>query len=50
MDLSLAPPSPLVSKGKTVIQARGADLAVQIDALGCFWAIAADLLSRYDIS
>ena len=42
--------SPLVFKGETVIQARGADLAVQIDALGRSWAIAADLLSRYEIS
>ena len=33
-----------------MIQARGADLAVQIDALGRSWAIATDLLSRYEIA
>ena len=44
-----ANPFRLWLKGKTVIQARGADLAVQIDALGCSGAIAADLLSRYEI-
>ena len=54
-DLSPAPSSPtpaapLLFKGETVIRARGADLAVQIDALGRSWAIAADLLSRYEIS
>ena len=48
-DPSPTPSSPLVFKGETVIQARGADLAVQIDALGRSWAIAADLLSRYEI-
>ena len=32
-----------------VIQARGVDLAVQIDALGRSLAIVADLLSRYEI-
>ena len=32
-----------------MIQARGEDLAVQIDELGHSWAIAADLLSRYEI-
>ena len=37
-------------KGETVIQACGADLAVQIDDQGRSWAIAADLLSRYEIS
>ena len=46
---SPAPPSPLAFKGETVTQARGADLAVQIDALGRSWAIAADLLRRYEI-
>ena len=35
--------------GETVIQARGVNLAVQIDALGRSWAIAADLLSRSEI-
>ena len=47
---SPTPAAPLVFKGETVIQARGADLSVQIDALGCSWTIAADLLSRYEIS
>ena len=37
-------------KGETVIKARGDDLAVQIDALGRAWAIAAGLLGRYEIS
>ena len=36
-------------KGKNVIQASGADLSVQIDALGRSWAIAADLLRRSEI-
>ena len=36
-------------KGDTVIQVCGADLAVQIDALGRSWAIAPALLSRYEI-
>ena len=49
-DLSPTPSSPLAFKGETVIQARGADLAVQIDALGRSWTIAADLLSLYEIS
>ena len=48
-DPSPAPPSPLAFKGETVIQARGADLAVQIDVQGRSWAIAADLLERYEI-
>ena len=48
-DPSPEPPSPLAFKGETVIQARGADLAVQIDDQGRSWAIAADLLSRYEI-
>ena len=48
-DPSPALPTPLAMKGDTVIQARGADLAVQIDARGRSWAIAADLLSRYEI-
>ena len=39
----------LAFKGETTIQARGADLPVQIDAQGRSWAIAADLLARYDI-
>ena len=48
-DPSPTPAAPLVFKGETVIQARGADLAVQIDALGRSWALAADLLNRYEI-
>ena len=48
-DPSPTPAAPLVFKGETVIQARGADLAVQIDDQGRSWAIAADLLSRYEI-
>ena len=48
-DPSPTPASPLAFKGDTVIQVRGADLAVQIDALGRSWALAADLLSRYEI-
>ncbi len=46
---SPTPPSPLAFNGDTTIQARGEDLAVQIDELGRSWAIAADLLSRYEI-
>ena len=48
-DPSSALPARLAFKGETLIQARGADLAVQIDELGRSWAIAADLLSRYEI-
>ena len=48
-DPSPAPPSPLAFKGETMIQARGADLAVQIDHQGRSWALAADLLERYEI-
>ena len=48
-DPSPALPSPLASKGETMIQARGADMAVQINAPGRSWAIDADLLSRYEI-
>ena len=48
-DRSLALPARLGFKGETLIQARGADLAVQVDELGRSWAIAADLLSRYEI-
>ena len=46
---SSTPPSPLAFNGDTTIQARGEDLAVQIGELGRSWAIAADLLSRYEI-
>ena len=48
-DPSPMPASPLAFKGDTVIQARGADLAVQIDHQGRSWALAADLLERYEI-
>ena len=44
-----APASPLALNGEAAIQARGADLAVQIDKMDRCWAIAADLLSRYEI-
>ena len=40
----------LAFRGETVIQARGQDLAVQIDAEGRSWALLADLLERYAIS
>ena len=40
---------PLVFRGRTTIQARGEDLSVQIDANGTSWALAADLLARYEI-
>ena len=48
-DPSTSLPSQLVFKGETVIQVRGADLAVQIDDLGRSWALASDLLERYEI-
>ena len=48
-DFSIAPPSHLAFKRDTVIKARGADLAVQIDALVRSWAIAVDLLSCCEI-
>ena len=40
----------LAFRGETVIQARGQDLPVQIDAEGRSWALLADLLERYAIS
>ena len=40
---------PLLFRGHTLIKARGDDLPVQIDANGTSWALAADLLARYDI-
>ena len=40
---------PLLFRGHTTIKARGDDLPVQIDANGTSWALAADLLARYDI-
>ena len=39
----------MVFKGDTVIHNLGANLAVQIDALGRSLGLAADLLSRYEI-
>ena len=41
--------SPLAFKAETVIQPRNADLAVQIDPLGCFLVIAVHRLSRCEI-
>ena len=49
MDLPPSFAQRLVFKGETTIQARGADLAVQIDHQGRSWALAADLLERYEI-
>lgn len=40
----------LAFRGETLIQARGMDLTVQIDADGRSWALLADLLERYEIS
>ena len=48
-DPVLPPSAPLAFKGETTIQARGADLRVQIDAQGRSWALVADLLERYEI-
>ena len=46
---SIARPEPLLFGGYTSISARGDHLSVQIDANGVSWALAADLLVRYDI-
>ena len=40
----------LAFRGETVIQVRGADLSVQIDAEGRSWALVAELLRRYDLA
>jgi hypothetical protein len=40
---------PLAFRGATAIQARGRELAVEIDAHGTSWALAAELLARYEI-
>ena len=40
---------PLAFKGETMIEARGAPLPVQIDAQGRSWALAAELLHRYEL-
>ena len=42
-------PKPLLFRGYTTVKARGDDLSVQIDENGVSWALAADLLARYDI-
>ena len=42
-------PAQLLFRGHTTIKARGDDLSVQIDENGASWALAADLLARYDI-
>jgi hypothetical protein len=43
-------PSPaLAFKGTTTISARGADLTVQLDQHGRSWALASELLERYEI-
>lgn len=47
---SEAPDDRLSFRGMTVIQARGADLRVQIDAEGRSWALISDLLQRYEIA
>ena len=39
----------LLFKGETRIQARGVDVAVQIDEKGRSWALVVDLLERYEI-
>jgi len=41
--------APLAFGGSTSISARGRQLAVQLDAHGRSWALATDLLERYDI-
>lgn len=42
--------SRLAFKGESTIQARGGALAVAIDAEGRSWALAAHLLTRYEIA
>ena len=42
-------PEPLLFRGHTTIIARGNDFSVQIDENGPLWALAADLLARYEI-
>mgnify|MGYP006253823319 CR=1 FL=1 len=39
----------LAFRGTTTIQARGRELSVQLDALGRSWALASDLLERYEL-
>ena len=38
----------LAFRGTTTIQARGRELSVQLDSSGRSWALASDLLERYD--
>jgi len=40
---------PLAFRGTTTIEARGDELSVQLDALGRSWALASDLLERYEL-
>jgi hypothetical protein len=42
-------PARLEFRGATTISARGRELAVDLDANGSSWALAADLLDRYEI-
>jgi hypothetical protein len=42
--------TPLMFRRDTTMAARGSQLAVAIDANGTSWALAADLLTLYDIS
>jgi hypothetical protein len=39
----------LAFRGTTTIEARGRELSVQLDALGRSWALASDLLERYEL-
>ena len=39
----------LAFRGTTTIQARGRELSVQLDSLGRSWALASDLLERYEL-
>ena len=39
----------LAFRGTTTIEARGRELWVQLDALGRSWALASDLLERYEL-
>ena len=48
-DSAVARPEPLGFKGFTTIQARGEALTVQIDQHGLSWALASELLERYEI-
>ena len=39
----------LAFQGITTIAARGSELSVQLDSLGRSWALASDLLERYEL-